>query len=88
MTETSETGTRHDILRELSGMVAPYNINQVDITENTNMSEELDIDSVAVMDLIMAVEEKFEISIPINLIYDVRTVGDFCKIIEDGLEGR
>jgi acyl carrier protein len=33
------------------------------------------------MDLIMAIEDKYDISIPINLLSEVRTIGDLARIV-------
>ena len=44
-------------------------------------SLELDLDSLAVMDVIMELEDSMDISIPLNLIPDIKTVGDLAGTI-------
>jgi acyl carrier protein len=40
------------------------------------------------MNLLMQVEEKFDISIPLNLIPEIRTVGDLVQVIEQLTAGK
>ncbi len=51
------------------------------IDVSTDIAAELDLDSLAVMDVIMDLEESLDISIPLNLIPDIRTVGDLAETI-------
>jgi acyl carrier protein len=57
------------------------------ITKDTDITADLDLDSLAVMNLLMQIEEKFDISIPLNLIPEMRTVGDLVQVIEQLTEG-
>ena len=52
------------------------------IGEDTELTGELALDSLKVMDLVLAVEDRFDISIPINALADVRTVGDLASTIQ------
>jgi len=52
------------------------------IGEDTELTGELALDSLKVMDLVLAVEDWFDISIPINALADVRTVGDLASTIQ------
>jgi len=46
-----------------------------------NLTEQLSLDSVKVLDLIMEIEDSFDISIPMNLMADVQTVRDLAEVI-------
>lgn len=46
------------------------------IDENTELNGQLALDSLKVMDLMLAVEDRFDISVPINALAGLRTVGD------------
>ncbi|NNE38329.1 MAG: acyl carrier protein [Gammaproteobacteria bacterium] len=54
----------------------------VSITPQTNIAEELSLDSVKVLDLVMELEDEFDISVPLNLMADVQTVNDLVDLIE------
>lgn len=51
------------------------------ITRDTDISEDLRLDSLAVMDLMMELEDKFDVSIPLNLVAEIRTVGDLAEAV-------
>jgi acyl carrier protein len=54
----------------------------------TDLAADLNIDSVAAMDLVMEVEERFEVDIPINLLPDLITVGDLEDLVRRQIAGR
>lgn len=55
------------------------------ITPETNIAEELSLDSVKVLDLLMELEDEFDISVPLNLMVDVQTVNDLVNLIEKSI---
>ena len=58
------------------------------INAETDLVVDLGLDSLKVMKLVETVEDRFDISIPLNILPDVRTVSDFVlqieKISKDG----
>ena len=68
--------------------LAPYNKNGIELTEATDINADLNIDSVAILDLLMTIEDAYDISIPINLLADVRTVGDLTATVRGMIEAR
>ena len=55
--------------------------NGVEISLETDFSSELSIDSVAAMNLVMEIEDKFELDIPINQLPDMNTPKDLVDIV-------
>lgn len=53
-----------------------------DINENTNLKEDLQADSLDVVELVMATEEAFDIEIDDDVVVTFNTVGDVVKYIE------
>ena len=53
------------------------------IDESTDLVNGLGLDSFKVLDLLMEVEDEFDISIPMNVLADVRTVKDLALRIEE-----
>ena len=53
-----------------------------DITMESNIAEDLGADSLDVVDLIMAIEDEFEIEVPDEEIKNVKTVGDVVNYID------
>ena len=52
------------------------------LTEKTNIAEELGADSLDVVEILMALEEEFEVSIPDEAIPNIKTIEDIVKFIE------
>jgi acyl carrier protein len=56
---------------------------RVTISDNTNIVQDLGLDSLAVMNICMALEDKFNISMPLDRIADVRTIGDLVRTVQE-----
>jgi len=66
---------------EVLALLQRYNREGRELRPETDLNAELNIDSVAAMDLIMELEDKFDIDIPINLVADLRTVQDLVATV-------
>jgi acyl carrier protein len=58
----------------------------VELTDQTNIANDLGLDSVAVMDFVMEVEDRLDITVPLDRIAEVETLGDLVGAIR-GLKG-
>lgn len=76
------------VLGQISALLERYNANDIEITSTTSLDSELNIDSVAAMDLIMEIEDKFEIDIPINHLPGIETLQDLVDLVHQRIEGR
>ena len=54
-----------------------------DITETSNIQDDLGADSLDVVELVMALEDEFDVEIPEDQVENIKTVGDIVKFIED-----
>ncbi len=54
-----------------------------DITEASNIQDDLGADSLDVVDLVMALEDEFDVEIPEDQVENIKTVGDIVRFIED-----
>ena len=52
------------------------------LEEDTDLVNDLNLDSLRVMKLLLAVEDSFDISIPLNILPQVRTVRDFVLQVQ------
>ena len=82
--------TAHDdqLFREVCAILERYRPAHVELTPATELSGDLNIDSVAAMDLIMEIEDKFGIDIPINLLSDLRNLQDLLDVVRQQTERR
>jgi len=52
------------------------------ISGATRIVQDLELDSVAVMDFILSIEDRFDISIPLDRVADIVTVEDLARVVE------
>lgn len=57
-----------------------------DITMETSFADDLEADSIALFELIMAIEEEFDIEVEDESIDNISTVGDIVNYLEGILE--
>ncbi|NMB30337.1 MAG: acyl carrier protein [Clostridiales bacterium] len=53
------------------------------VTMNTQIVDDLGADSLDMVDLVMSIEEEFDLEIPDDEVENVKTVGDVVKYIEE-----
>lgn len=60
-----------------------FDVEEDKITADTNIADDLGADSLDVVDLLMSIEDEFEIEIPDDEVENIKTVGELVKYIED-----
>ncbi|WP_283609484.1 acyl carrier protein [Faecalispora anaeroviscerum] len=60
-----------------------FDVEEDSITLDTSVVDDLGADSLDVVDLLMSIEDEFEIEIPDTEIDNIKTVGELVKYIED-----
>ena len=55
------------------------------ITLDTNLADDLGADSLDMTDLVMAIEDEFEIEVPEEAAANIKTVADVVSFIEDNI---
>lgn len=71
-----------DTVSQLFRLLAPFNTTGVELTPDTDISADLNIDSVTVMDFVMEVEDHFDIEIPLNVLSETRTIAELARVVE------
>jgi len=71
-----------EILHELKQALKSFDPQEQEIHEDTDLVADLDLDSLKVMKILESVEDSFDISIPLNIMPEVRTVKDFVLQIQ------
>lgn len=70
------------IFEELVKLLQPFNTEGVELKKETDISADLNIDSVSVLDFIMEVEDSFDIDIPLNLLAETRTMVELVELVK------
>ena len=72
------------ILERLKEIVAEQlEIDAETITAETRLNEDLNADSLVVVEMLMALEDEFGVDIPDEEIEKIKTIGDVVAFIED-----
>ena len=58
----------------------------VELSDQTNIINDLGLDSVAVLDFVMEIEDRLDISVPLDRIAEVETLSDLVSTVR-GLKG-
>ena len=82
----SDQQQRQKIIDTICAELEPLNNAGVEIGEDTDIATELNLDSVKVMDLIFALEEAYDVSIPMNDLADITKVRELAALVEHYLE--
>ena len=74
--------TRGEVMAEIVTQLAPFRSDDtLQIKGDTVISKDLAIDSLAVMDMVMELEDRFDVSIPMNLVAEIQTVDELADTI-------
>ncbi len=65
-----------EILEEVAGIMPD------DVTMEKSFTDDLDVDSLSMVEVVVAAEEKFDVKIPDDEVKNLGTVGDAVKYIE------
>jgi acyl carrier protein len=71
-----------DILNAVYEVLRTFTKDGQELREETELVADLNLDSVKVMELLLNIEDRFDISIPLNILPDVRTVKDLSLQIQ------
>ena len=78
--------TYEEILPVVTDLIKPLAPPGRSVREDTDLVSDLEFDSLKVMNLIEQVEDRFDVSVPLNILPDIRTVRDFTVQLQAILE--
>lgn len=62
-----------------------FDVEEESITPETNIADDLGADSLDVVDMLMSLEDEFDVEIPDEEIERIRTVGELVAYIEENM---
>ena len=71
------------LTNKISEIIAPFLKEGMILTEDSELVAELGLTSLQVMELVEHIEDEFDISFPLNLLPDIRTVRDLAQRLEE-----
>ena len=74
--------TRGEVMSEICMQLDAFRADDAQVIRGaTVISKDLSIDSLAVMDMIMELEDRFDVSIPMNTVAEIHTVDELADTI-------
>ena len=77
----SAAGLQFDVMQEIFRLLAPYQMGGQALTPQTVISKGTTVDSLTVMDVIMELEDRFDVSIPINTVAGIDTIDQLAQTV-------
>ena len=78
--------SKEEILDQLFELIRPYSDQPIVFSEQTRIMDDVGLDSMKVMELVMQIEDHFDVSVPLNILPDVNTIGEFARHLETLLQ--
>ena len=72
-----------ETLEEIYKILESHNRSGVTLEPDTDLAADLQIDSVESMDIIMEIEDRFGIDIPLNSLGDVRKIRNIVELVHE-----
>ena len=69
------------VFHKICSLLEPLNAKGVKLARETDLIADLEIDSVSVLDIVMDIEDNYDLSIPVNTISETRTIGELVDAI-------
>ncbi len=64
-------------------VVDQLDVDAGDVTVDSSIIDDLGADSLDIVDLVMSIEEEFDVEIPDEEVENIKTVGDIVKYVEN-----
>ena len=78
--------SKEEILDQLFELIRPYSEEPIALGEQTRIMDDVGLDSMKVMELVMQIEDHFDVSVPLNILPEVNTVGELANHLETLLQ--
>lgn len=69
------------VFKGVCDLLQPFNRQGIPLRTDTIIMADLEIDSVAIFDLIMEVEDAYEVTFPMEMISEIKTIGNLVQTI-------
>ena len=73
---------RDQNLARVLAIIEPFNKKGIEVGENTRFAQDLEWDSLTVLDFVASVEDEFDVLITMNMQAEIETVGQLVDSVE------
>ena len=72
---------RDQVLAKVKALIEPFNKKGIPVTEETRFAQDLEWDSLTVLDFVAEVEDEFDVIISMNMQAEIETVGQLVDAL-------
>ena len=72
---------REETYAKIRGLIEPFNKKGAEVSEATRFQQDLEWDSLTVMDFVASVEDQFDVLISMNRAAEIETVGQLVDAV-------
>lgn len=72
---------RAQIFTRIIELIDPFNKKGAPLGEDVSFARDLELDSLTVMDLVAAIEDEWDITLPLNMLPDLETIGQLADAV-------
>ena len=76
MTDSADTDAR------VKALIEPFNKKGIEVTDQTRFAQDLEWDSLTVLDFVANIEDEFDILITLNQQAEIETVGQLVEAVD------
>ena len=73
---------RSQILTQVLALIEPFNKKGIDVSESTRFAQDLEWDSLTVLDFVANTEDEFDVIISMNMQAEIENVGQLVDALE------
>ncbi len=78
---SSDDKEKTAVYERICELIAPFNKKRIALAPATTFAGDLDLDSLTVMDLVAAIEDEFDIVLPLNMLPDLETIEEVAEAV-------
>ena len=67
---------------KVASLIEPFNKKGVEVTEQTRFAQDLEWDSLTVLDFVANIEDEFDVLISMNMQAEIETVGQLVDAVD------
>lgn len=80
------TPSTTEIFDQICDLIQPFNQKAIALTTTTTFATDLELDSLSVMDMLAAIEDHYDVTVPLNILPDLETVGQVAEAVKTILD--
>ena len=79
---------REETFARIEELIEPFNKKGVEISDDTRFAQDLEWDSLTVLDFVAGIEDEFDIIITMNMQAEIETVGQLVDAVDKLVAGQ